>query len=259
MRKIYIFLLMMGVTGTLKAQNNNTIISDRPGQAITPFTVGKDIFQTQMGMQFREVDYPMASQSDQSAEMVFRAGLLKDFEVGVALNFLFTKYESPNTESDNYGVNTAYLKARYTLHRGKGAVPTVGADLALGIPVVNDDFKQEYIYPRITLMTNQVFFDKLSFTTNFGANWLGNGRNPDGFAILNFGYPITSKLGVFVESYANFNSNDTEIRLDGGFSYLYDKNLQFDLYGGNYKQNSPAINADFFFSAGLSWRIKVDD
>ena len=70
---------------------------------------------------------------------------------------------------------------------------------------------------------------------------------------MSLGVSLIKKLSMFVESYGFLTQDETpDHRLDGGFTYLFSKNIQADLSGGiGISDKSP----DFFIGAGLSVRL----
>ncbi len=255
MKQIFLTLLM-GLSFTIHAQNcSRSIDTDRPGQALTPYILTPKLFQVQSGITFREVDYTNASsQDDKAVEAVFRYGISRKLEVGGTLNYLNTNFNSSVLESSNSGISSTSLQARYYLYRGNNFFHIISMQLSLGIPVINDEFQQDYIYPRITLMSSKRINRYLFLTTNIGANWSGYQTNPDGFYVINLSYSLSRNTGVFVEQYSTFNNDIFEPKIDGGFSYLIKNGLLVDLSAGYYTEAS-TIDSDFFISVGISGRI----
>lgn len=233
------------------------IASDRPGQAITPYLVPTKLLQLQSGITFRRLDYTNANQDDEVVEAIVRYGLSKKLELGIALNYLNTSFNSSIFESTNSGVNSTSIQARYNLFSGDNFFEIISIQFSIGIPVINNDFQQKHLYPRITLINTKRINRYISLTSNLGVNWTGFQTNPNGFYVINLSYALSTTVGVFVEQYSTFNESDIEPKIDGGFSYLVNNDFQLDISGGYYTED-PAIDSDFFISAGVSWRVKVN-
>lgn len=257
MIKGYTFLILLLITCfSLSAQYGETISTDRPGQAIGPFTVGVNVFQIQAGNDFNSFEDQNSGIKGTSyiPNSVFRFGLTDLFEVSSTINFQHDKFENNNITSSQSGISTIDLGLRNNIYVGEGLIPSLGIQFNLKLPFADEVYNSNYIAPKITLMTAQSLSDKLSFSTNVGAAWNGNDANPTGFYILNLGYSITDKFGTFVEYYGYYQNETLDAKFDGGFSYLVNSNLQFDISGG-YDKNDPSYS-EWFVSAGISWRTR---
>ena len=85
-------------------------------------------------------------------------------------------------------------------------------------------------------------------------------QNTGGY-VVNLSFPITEKLGGFVETYGNYNPNqygedDFSILFDGGLAYLLNPDLQFDVSTG--VGDNDGVNS-WFVDLGVSWRIRFTD
>jgi hypothetical protein len=120
---------------------------------------------------------------------------------------------------------------------------------------VSGIYRSKDLAPKITIVTGQNITSKIGFTTNFGFNWDGNSASPTAFYILNLGYSINDKWGIFIENYGTESNNKINSKFDGGVAFLANNNLQLDLFGG-YDQADNNFN-DWFVSVGFSWRFKI--
>src|SRR5690606_17180254 len=93
-----------------------------------------------------------------------------------------------------------------------------------------------------------------SITSNWILNYSGSSAVPIGRYVLNFGFPIYKNIGGFIENYGQYRGDIFETRFDGGFAWLVNNNVQFDLSAG-YGMNTVT---DYFISAGISWRLNLN-
>lgn len=243
------------VVFTAQAQYGESIRSGRPGQAIGPFTVGKGIFQQQSGVDWNSytgdgVDYQFTSYV---LNNVFRYGIGERTELGMGVDFQSASEELIGTEFTSSGISAFSIRARRNLLVGEGFKPSIGLQANLGLPYLSDDFKRDYIAPKLILVTGQNITDKLGLTTNSGVAWNGFNDTRTYFYVLNLSYSITSKFGVFAENYGTIVSGNFDTKFDGGFDYFINNDLKLDLTAG-YDKNE-FVN-EFFVSLGVSWRTK---
>lgn len=238
-------------TAYLVAQFNETIRSDRPGQSITPFAVGKNILQIQSGVDYFNNEYAGSKGSGGLSNTVFRYGITETFEISTMIEY---KGETMAGSSGTVrGLSAVDFGLRYNIYVGSGLIPTVGFQTTFRLPNLGGDYEIDQWAPRFMLVTNQQLADKIFFTTNWGASWSGNDAIPQGNFTANVSYSLSDKIGLFVETYGNLRQSDFNIFWDTGIAYLLSNNLQLDLYTG-FANNDQS--KDFFISGGFSWRTK---
>ena len=255
LKKIVISILILFACNTSYSQYNETIRTGRPGEAIGPFTVGARVFQLQAGFDYGEgsKNQYLLNQS-YSAGSVFRMGLTETFELGAAFAYLNLANVDGNSSS---GISALSIRLRNNIYVGKGLIPSIGVQLNFGFPFVSEDYKSEYVHPKITIMTAQRLGKRFGFTTNWGAFWNGNDAIPTAFYVLNLSFDLTDKWGLFVEHYARITEGNWNGYLNGGGSFLVNNDLQLDLYAGYGEYDK--INLDWYISAGISWRVRFKE
>ncbi len=249
---ILLHLLFIGITH-LYGQFNETIRTDRPGQSIGPFGVGKGFFQIQSGVDYLNYNNPKIRGKGALSNTVIRYGLTEPFEVSAMIEYKGENTDNGIDSQNTNGFSAVDLGMRYHIYTGNGLVPSVGFQIRWRIPQIGGDYEIDQWAPNFLFVTNQQLSDKLSFTTNCGASWNGNNATPQGNYTANLSYAITSNLGVYIENYGSLLQSDFDSFLDAGIAYLINNNLQLDLYSG-FGKNDEA--KDFFVSAGISWRTK---
>ena len=165
-----IFLVIITALLSLNAvaQYGETIRSGRPGQAIGPFAVGKNVFQVQAGNDWSKLEdkRTQLTGTANSTDGVFRYGLTEHFEISSAISFLQENFEQNNTKSSNKGINSFGIRMRSNVYVGKELVPTIGFQFNLNLPIVNEIYQADYIAPKIMMMTGQSF-NNFSFVSNW--------------------------------------------------------------------------------------------
>jgi len=262
--KIIIFFLSIlnGMLATpLLAQYSETITSDRPGISISPYSVGKNVFQLQSGFILGglRTDSNQRKSDILAESTVIRFGLTRTLEVSTAFTFRRDKTEYryfSTTENFQSGLSQADVGFRANLYEGHGLVPTVGFQTHLKLNILSKDYDTDYPGIVCLLATTQNLAPGLTLTTNFGGVWDNNfyGPGPQGMYTLNLAFPIAGKLGGFVENYGSFQDGDFLTLFDAGLGFLLNNNLQLDISGGYGKNHGVT---EYFVDAGVSWRFFV--
>ena len=112
-------------------------------------------------------------------------------------------------------------------------------------------YRTNNITPKILLISSKSLGKRFSILTNLGVDYNGITSTPNGVYIFNLGYSISEKWSTYLENYGSFGSGSSENKWDTGLAYLYNNNLQFDIYGGYGNNNGIK---DYFVSIGFSWR-----
>lgn len=245
----------MFVQLTAYGQYNETIRSGRPGQSIGPFTVGKGILQIQSGIDFfgmenKDVGY---SGNGYVYNTVVRYGIFERLEISGLFDYKNEVFKSSGSETEATGLSAFDLGGRYHLYEGSGAIPALGFQMRLRLPLLTGDYKVDNIAPRFALVTGQKLSDVFTLTTNWGGSWSGNNSVGTAFYVVNISFPIAGKWGGFVENYGDVTDGDYDSRFDAGVAYLSNNDLQLDLLGGLGKNDGVS---DYFVSLGFSWRTK---
>jgi hypothetical protein len=237
-----------------KAQFNETIRADRPGQAISAFTAGQGIFQIQSGF-----DYFHSKSSSSTYghgilnNTVIRYGLTEPFEVSAMVEYKTEAITMNDSKTNANGLSALDLGMRYHIYTGIGLIPSIGFQLRARLPALGEDYKINDLAPRFILVTSQQLSEKLTLVTNWGASWNGNTSTPSGNYVFNLSFPFSNSLGAFVEMYGGLQQGDLSTNFDTGLAWLIKPDLQFDIYSGLGKNNGIQ---ETFLSVGVSWRTK---
>ncbi len=250
MKKIFFLIAFALVNQLLYAQYNETIRTGRPGQAIGPFSVGKNVFQTQTGF-----DYGGSSQSysDYSnyylnPNTVLRYGISEKIEINSSASYRTENIKLNGSQYKLSGINTYSVGSRVNLFNNENNGPSIGLQGTLLFPITFGDYEDNFISYTLMAIVAQRISEKFSSTLNLGSNI----NSKIGIYVLNLGYSINEKFGVFAEMYGDFDKNNFQKNWDTGISFLANNNLQFDIYGGYGSNNN---TKDYFGSIGISWRI----
>jgi len=254
-RTFFPLIISLAAIQTGFGQYWETIRSGRPGQSIGPFTVGKNILQIQSGMDVFGFENNTANVKGDGFlnNTVVRYGIGERFEISALADFRFETINSGGTETDLSGLAAFDVGGRYHIYSGQDLVPSVGFQLRFRLPVLSEDYKIDDVAPRFVIITNQQLSETFTLFTNWGASWNGVNSTATGFYTINLAFPISGKLGGFIENYGSITDGNFDSRFDAGLAFLVNNDLQLDLLGGPGRNDGVK---DYFISVGVSWRTK---
>ena len=244
-------IFLAGIT-SVSAQFSETIVSDRPGQSNSPYTVGKMVLQFQTGPQFDGADADNYKNNSFSWPAFVRFGITDKIEVQTLWS-----YQSENTEeyifdSKRNGLNAADFGLRFNIFEETDKAPALGFEVLYKTKLKSDDYQPDHSSAKINFMSSKTLSDLLSLTANLGVDYDGDGGAPTGLYTLNLVFVVKEELSVFFENYGNFGRDDFNTYFDFGGAYLLNPNLQLDLYGG-FGYNNDTFT--YLVSSGISYRI----
>ena len=234
------------------AQFNETIVSDRPGQSNSPYTVGKMVFQLQTGLQFGGGNADNYKSNEFELPAFIRFGITDKIELNTLWGFKNVKTESLNQESKSSGLNVVNFGVRFNIFEETEKAPAVGFEFAYKTKMNSSDFKPDHPATKFSFMASKGFSDLISVTANLGADFNGDSSQPDGLYTLNLVLVVSDELSVFFENYGFFNGDKFDTYFDFGGAYILNSNLQLDLSGG-FGYNDDTFS--YLVSGGVSYRI----
>ena len=256
---ILFFILLYTFQG-YSQQNLDTeaIVTDRPDLTESSRTVPHKSIQIETGF-LMFIEQPSISSEFpvtiyQFPTTLVRVGFYKNVELRVFNQLVNERTNNPSTplnERSTYGVDNLQLGTKINLTTEKGLRPEIAVLSHVVLPLGTDEFKNAKTLFNLVLSLSHSLSDKLSLGYNLG--WTTDDINPKGTGTytLAFGYPISSKLGFYLEGYGALKNMETAtLGIDGGFTYLLNNNIQLDASAGK------SLTAEnYFFSAGFSWLI----
>lgn len=250
-------LLLFTLANSIFAQYNETIRTARPGQAVGPFTTGKYVFQVQSGFTYSDFKDSDLNQNGNSFDFfnMLRYGLLENFELRSAFGFNSSEVNfDDNLSSEAGGLSIWSVGVRYNIVSGEGYKPSFGFQTDVRLNWVGEDFKSEDLAPRFMLIHSQQLSETFGLTTNWALSWNGNDNSTVGVYVINISFPLSDKLGSFIENYGTLSNGELTHRWDTGLGYIVNNDLLLDCSVGYGKNDGLS---DWFVDAGISWRVKV--
>ncbi|MCB0495233.1 MAG: transporter [Cyclobacteriaceae bacterium] len=252
MKRVYLGVLFILASFAGKAQFNQTIRTARPGIAIGPFAVGKNIFQIQSGLQFGGYNSePTNTHENFFAPIaIFRFGITEHIDINTAWEYKAESFEGGGTTSNINGLSLGTIGARINLFAGRNYIPAVGLQLILQPNILSEPYNPDHASYKIVFIAGEKLGEKFSILTNLSAGTNGNNSLLSWKYALSLDYKISNKWRTYIENYAGFSSNYKGY-WDTGLAYLVNNNLQFDLFGGF---GTDGDRLDYFTNIGVSWR-----
>ncbi len=244
MKKIGLLLLFVGLYN-LSFSFESDLISERPGQALTPNCLNRGNVQVQTGMMYDSYKYlgpvlfddlsSINSYSNILNNTVLRFGLGEKFEINTSLD---------------YSTTHTYLSAPIVGFKALLVNDEMNS-LAVQYNSVIHQFNDDVYSNALKLISTHQLTSKSSVSLNGGMFYTPRIDEFGGDYVISLGINPTKKLGIVLENYGNY-AHEFKTYFDAGVGYLIAPLLQVDTYfglGANEKENT------FFVNAGLTYRF----
>ncbi|REJ85056.1 MAG: transporter [Bacteroidetes bacterium] len=237
------------------AQYSEVIRTGRPGQAITPFTPGKNVYQIQTGIEtgksgFREENTKKLTYF--SSNLFLRAGLTERLEINSTFDYRTENDRRIPSDSKESGLSRVNAGMRYLLKNMENQFPAIAVQYTVQLNTFRTASSEGDISNTLLFGSSQNLGKNTSLSLNAGIDYNFKSDNVQGLYVINLGYSFTSKISGFAEVYGNWNGASIKTYFNTGIGILVNENFLLDIFGG-YGSNQ---GEKFFFgSAGLSYRF----
>jgi hypothetical protein len=270
------------------AQFTDVINSNRPGQSMAAFSVGKTIIQTEMGLEMGRESYAKKDYKvgNQGGEIVLRYGaIFEQLEFYGSMNYQKETYTDlvSNLDKKNSGIQTIQVGAKFMVydpmmnyekkvnkyswkanhkfdwHQFIPAIAVYG-----GLTINNDAKFYRPLLPPIEqinttglkgMLLTQNQFGRFALITNFGISNYGVANYESIDYVVSLTRGINDRCSILLEN-QGFNSavyRNTLFRAGG--AYLLAENLQVDAALASSITNEPA---QVIANLGFSWRFDAN-
>lgn len=240
------------------------LVTDRPDFTEASSTVGRGVLQLEFGYTYTQNrDNGSETISHSIGEPLFRYGILADW-----LEFRFAAF--PTIEERNpaggpndttTGTEDLYLGLKIGLTPQEGILPEMAILPQMTVPAGSSAFTNDQVLPGVNWLYSWAMSDDLSVA---GSTQFNRAVNDTGNAYTEWAqsataaFGITEEVGGYVEWYGLFPHAATggvkpEHYLNGGITYLFSNDIQFDIRAG-YGLND--ASDDVFIGSGLSVRFR---
>lgn len=289
MRKIGVFLFLIGCFHMGSAQYTELINSKRPGFSDSPFSVGTNVYQVEAGLFYKDIgNYLFKDPELQIAnryssqtfgtDVSFRVGKFLDkLELDLDMAFVYESrdYSLPQVINiSKLGLSKLTIGAKYLVYMPtyedkskeirswkkrnsfdkKRLIPAVGIYAGLNTNFLTELYKNpDGISPRFAVFTQNNLSGKLIVLTNLIADNMFTAYTEYSF-IATTTYSLSAKVSVFGEGQV-FQRKDVpnDYQFGIGGAYLLNKDMQVD--GSARFINDERGDHTFLVGMGFSWRL----
>jgi hypothetical protein len=289
MRKIGVFLFLIGCFHMGSAQYTELINSKRPGFSDSPFSVGTNVYQVEAGLFYKDIgNYLFKDPELQIAnryssqtfgtDVSIRVGKFLDkLELDLDMAFVYESrdYSLPQVINiSKLGLSKLTIGAKYLVYMPtyedkskeirswkkrnsfdkKRLIPAVGIYAGLNTNFLTELYKNpDGISPRFAVFTQNNLSGKLIVLTNLIADNMFTAYTEYSF-IATTTYSLSAKVSVFGEGQV-FQRKDVpnDYQFGIGGAYLLNKDMQVD--GSARFINDERGDHTFLVGMGFSWRL----
>lgn len=265
-------------TSAIYAQFTDDINSNRPGESMSGFSVGKTVFQMEAGIYGIAEDHSILNTDSKGfgLDLALRYGaFLEQLEFIANFQYQADQYNTPLGSENRSALKKMTLGAKYLIydpfknyeekvniyswkanHRFKWRqfIPAVGVYAGANINFSNNPYTfptDPKISPKLMVITQNHFGSRYVFVMNIIADKISSDfPSYGGIATLTYG--INPDWSAFIEgqAYQSDYYSDGIARI--GAAYLLRPNLQLDASISKNIKDTPSI---FYGGIGVSWRF----
>lgn len=240
------------------------LITDRPDQTESAFTVPKGLFQIEGGWGYGEANDRATEVTAQAFPLaLLRIGLNTVFELRIGVPGVeIERTDTATGSSDTRGLVDATVGFKVVIAEERGALPQTAFLGTLVIPSGDQELTRDGVDPSFRFVLSNTLSPRLSLSYNLGMVWLtepsGNGTLETSSLFdwtVALGISARDRLGVFVEAFG-VAPIDAEIgtatAFDTGATYLLTPRLQLDVSAS---VGLSRAAADWTMGLGCSFRF----
>jgi hypothetical protein len=273
-----IFSISLLLITTLNyAQFTDVINSNRPGESMSAFSVGKTVFQAELGFYGVQEEHALSNYTIKGlgGDLTLRYGaFLEQLELIVDLQYQNDTYKTDWTNTKRSGLKQSNFGLKYLLYDPnknyeekvnvfswkaaqkfsyRSLIPAVGLFVGANLNFSDNQFSfptDPKVSPKAMLIT-QNQFGKYVVVTNIIADKILTDFPSYGYVVtLTRGF--TPRWTGFIENQGYQSDFYADCIFRGGAAYLIQENIQVDAsFGANIK-NTPSL---LVAGIGLSWRF----
>ena len=274
-----VFLVLLLFPLVNYAQYTDQINSNRPGETMSAFAVGKSVIQLETGAYGIAQKHHLLNYvaNGFGVDATIRYGLLMEkLEFLADVQYQNQVFEARYTKLNQKAFKQTLFGAKYLLYdpfknqekkvnvyswkvdksfKWKQMIPAVSVFAGTNITSANNPYhfsSKASISPKVILITQNHFGDgSWVFVTNTIADYIGT-------EFPSYGYAVTLTKGInknwsgFIENQGYKSDFYSDLIVRSGAAYLVNEDLQLDVSASASLKNTPSI---FYGGVGLSWRF----
>ena len=235
------------------------LVTDRPDFTEASSTVGLGVAQLEFGYTYLfDNDGTDQTIGHSIGEPLLRVGVLANwFELRIATNYINESVNGATTT----GVDDLYLGVKLGLTPQEGILPEMALIPQAKVPAGDDPFSADEFLPGVNWIYGWEITDCIGLA---GSTQFNRARDEGDFASytewaqsLAASCSLTDRIGTYAEWFALFPHSATTAKpeqyFNGGFTYLVNNNIQWDIRAGVGLNDAAA---DYFMGTGFSIRFQ---
>lgn len=260
------------------AQYTDVINSNRPGETMSAYAVGKSVIQAEFGVYGIKEKHDLLDyeSSGFGTDLTIRYGaFLEQLEFIVDLQYQMENFDTPYTSYKKNNFRQTVLGAKYLIYdpyknykkeaniysykanhsfKWRELIPAVS--IFAGANFVGADNPYYFspdgaISPKVALVTQNLFGGgKWVFVTNIIADYIGTDYPSYGY-VLTLTHGFNERWSGFVENQGYKSDFYSDAIVRGGAAYLLSPNMQVDASISTNFKNTPSV---LYGGVGFSWR-----
>lgn len=249
---------------SLASAQEPPLITDRPDQTESAFTVPPHLFQLEAGWGYGERRDSGARVTIQGfPQALLRFGLNELFELRLGVPGIEIETgDDRSGSSTTRGLVDATLGFKVVLAKEKGLLPQTAFLGTLIVPSGDEEFTSDRVDPSFRFVFSNTLSSRLSLGYNLGILWrteADSSGTQDTQSLFDWtvalGIAATDRIGVFVEAFGLSpieSATPTVTSFDTGLTYLLTPRLQFD---GSASVGLSSAAPDWTVGLGISFRF----
>lgn len=259
------------------AQYTDVINSNRPGETMSAYGVGKSVIQAELGVYGIKEKHDLLNYdaSGFGTDFSLRYGaFFEQLEFVLDVQYQMENFDTPFTSYKKNNFRQTVLGAKYLIYdpyRNKKEVniysykanhsfnwreliPAVSIFAGANFVGADNPYyfsPDEAISPKVSLITQNLFGGgKWVFVTNIIADYIGTDYPSYGY-VLTLTHGFNEKWSGFVENQGYKSDFYSDAIVRGGAAYLLSPNMQVDASISTNFKNTPSV---LYGGVGISWR-----
>ncbi|PCH76416.1 MAG: hypothetical protein COB98_06285 [Flavobacteriaceae bacterium] len=280
MKKAFLISLLCFSSYWAEAQYTEILNSKRPGFSESPYSIGTGVYQVELGMFYkknaktttfgtpRTIGSHLFLRTGQFFERLeFNIDLAYQQDERVFYNVFSTSYKTHGLSRFTAGVKYMIYAQKFTdkskeirswkrkfAFDWKRLIPSVGLYAGLNTNMLGEKFKEEGMSPKLALLLQNDFTDRLILITNIIADKFTL-KHPEYGYITTITYAASERISMFVENQGVFiKDQNNDFQIGAGLAYLASRNLQFD---ASIRTNLDKGYTYTYLALGASWRLDL--
>lgn len=260
------------------AQYTDVINSNRPGETMSAYGVGKSVIQAELGVYGIKEKHDLLDYdaSGFGTDLTLRYGaFLEKLEFVLDLQYQMENFDTPYTSYKKNNFRQTVLGAKYLIYdpyknykkevniysykanrnfQWRELIPAVSVFAGANFVGAQNPYyfsPDGAISPKVSLITQNLFGGgSWVFVTNIIADYIGTDYPSYGY-VLTLTHGFNDKWSGFIENQGYKSDFYSDSILRGGAAYLLSSNMQVDASISTNFKNTPSI---LYGGVGISWR-----